>query len=152
MTRVRQFSQDDAHIFCANDQIGDEVRKVLALIKRIYSAFDMGYAIKLSTRPEKYLGDIEIWNDAEKALEDALQSTGHTYEINAGDGAFYGPKIDFEVLDALGRAFQCATIQLDFQLPIRFKFESTLVVITNHMTLLLSIGLFWDLLSVLLVS
>ena len=123
LTRVRQFSQDDAHIFCTNDQIGDEVRKLLALIKRIYSAFDMGYAIKLSTRPEKYLGDIEIWNDAEKALEDALQSTGHTYEINAGDGAFYGPKIDFEVLDALGRAFQCATIQLDFQLPIRFKLK-----------------------------
>ena len=120
LTRVRQFSQDDAHIFCMESQIESEVKGLLALIKRIYSAFDMGYAIKLSTRPEKYLGDLEVWNRAEAALTNALESSGQQFSINHGDGAFYGPKIDFEVLDALGRAFQCATIQLDFQLPIRF--------------------------------
>ena len=120
LTRVRQFSQDDAHIFCMENQIEAEVKELLRLIERIYSAFDMGYAIKLSTRPEKFLGEIEVWDRAESGLKNALEASGQEYSINEGDGAFYGPKIDFEVLDALGRAFQCATIQLDFQLPIRF--------------------------------
>ena len=120
LTRVRQFCQDDAHIFCMETQIEQEVSALLGLIEQIYTAFDMGYAIKLSTRPEKYLGDLEVWNRAEDALRNALEASGQSYTINEGDGAFYGPKIDFEVLDALGRAFQCATIQLDFQLPIRF--------------------------------
>ena len=120
LTRVRQFCQDDAHIFCMEEQIESEVFKLLELVQRIYSAFDMGYAIKLSTRPEKFLGEVAVWDRAEAALRKALDASGQKYEINEGDGAFYGPKIDFEVLDALGRAFQCATVQLDFQLPIRF--------------------------------
>ena len=120
LTRVRQFCQDDAHIFCMESQIEQEVSALLGLIERIYTAFDMGYAIKLSTRPEKYMGDIEVWDRAEDSLRNALAASGQQFSINEGDGAFYGPKIDFEVLDALGRAFQCATIQLDFQLPIRF--------------------------------
>ena len=120
LTRVRQFCQDDAHVFCMESQIEDEVSALLGLIERIYTAFDMGYSIKLSTRPEKYMGDLEVWNQAEQALKNALEASGQEYSINEGDGAFYGPKIDFEVLDAIGRAFQCATIQLDFQLPKRF--------------------------------
>lgn len=120
LTRVRQFCQDDAHIFCMEEQIEAEVFKLLELVERIYSAFDMGYEIKLSTRPDKFLGEVEVWDRAEAALKKALDASGQKYEINEGDGAFYGPKIDFEVLDALGRSFQCATVQLDFQLPIRF--------------------------------
>ncbi len=120
LTRVRQFCQDDAHVFCMESQIEAEVSALLGLIERIYTAFDMGYSIKLSTRPEKYMGDLEVWNQAEQSLKNALEASGQEYSINEGDGAFYGPKIDFEVLDAIGRAFQCATIQLDFQLPKRF--------------------------------
>jgi len=120
LTRVRQFCQDDAHIFCMEEQIESEVKSLLGLIEKIYSAFDMGYAIKLSTRPEKFLGEVDVWDRAEAGLKNALIASGQEFSINEGDGAFYGPKIDFEVLDALGRAFQCATIQLDFQLPIRF--------------------------------
>ena len=120
LTRVRQFCQDDAHIFCMESQIEAEVSELLGLVEQIYTAFDMGYSIKVSTRPEKYMGDIEVWNQAEQALKNALEASGQEYSINEGDGAFYGPKIDFEVLDAIGRAFQCATIQLDFQLPKRF--------------------------------
>ncbi len=120
LTRVRQFCQDDAHVFCMESQIEQEVSALLGLIEQIYTAFDMGYSIKLSTRPEKYMGELEVWNRAEDSLKSALEASGQEYSINEGDGAFYGPKIDFEVLDALGRAFQCATIQLDFQLPIRF--------------------------------
>ena len=120
LTRVRQFSQDDAHIFCTDAQLEQEVSELLRLIETIYTAFDMGYTIKLSTRPEKYMGELEVWNGAEQSLRNALEASGQKYSINEGDGAFYGPKIDFEVLDALGREFQCATIQLDFQLPKRF--------------------------------
>ena len=120
LTRVRQFCQDDAHIFCMESQIEEEVSELLGLVEQIYTAFDMGYSIKVSTRPEKYMGDIEVWNQAEQSLKNALEASGQEYSINEGDGAFYGPKIDFEVLDAIGRAFQCATIQLDFQLPNRF--------------------------------
>ena len=119
LTRVRQFSQDDAHIFCTDTQLEQEVSELLRLIETIYTAFDMGYSIKLSTRPEKYMGELEVWNMAEQSLRNALEASGQQYSINEGDGAFYGPKIDFEVLDALGREFQCATIQLDFQLPKR---------------------------------
>jgi len=121
LTRVRQFCQDDAHIFCTEEQIESEVSSLLELVKRIYLAFDLGFKVKLSTRPEKKLGDDDLWDQAEGALITALQSAGVEYELNEGDGAFYGPKIDFDVLDALGREFQCATIQLDFQLPRRFE-------------------------------
>ena len=123
LTRVRQFSQDDAHIFCMESQIGEEVGRVLDLVSRIYPAFDMGYQVLLSTRPADKLGDDDLWDRAEGALQQALESRGLAYKVNAGDGAFYGPKIDFEVLDALGRPFQCATIQLDFQMPRRFELE-----------------------------
>ena len=121
LTRVRQFSQDDAHIFCAEDQIADEVADVLRLVDTVYSAFDMSFDLKLSTRPEKKLGDDDLWDRAEGALREALERDGREYTIKEGDGAFYGPKIDFDVHDALKRTHQCATVQLDFQLPRRFE-------------------------------
>jgi threonyl-tRNA synthetase len=121
LTRVRQFCQDDAHIFCTEAQIQSEVLDLLKLVKRVYSAFDLGFQVKLSTRPEKKLGDDSLWDQAEGALQAALEGAGMAFELKEGDGAFYGPKIDFDVLDALGRDFQCATIQLDFQLPRRFE-------------------------------
>ena len=121
LTRVRQFCQDDAHIFCTEEQIQAEVLDLLKLVKRVYSAFDLGFQVKLSTRPEKKLGDDALWDRAEGALQSALQDAGMEFQLKEGDGAFYGPKIDFDVLDALGRDFQCATIQLDFQLPRRFE-------------------------------
>ena len=120
LTRVRQFSQDDAHIFCTEDQISDEVRALIGLVRRVYSAFDLGFAMVLSTRPEKKLGDDALWDRAEGALEDALRAEGIDFKLNPGDGAFYGPKIDIYLLDALERPFQCATIQVDYQLPRRF--------------------------------
>ena len=121
LTRVRQFCQDDAHIFCTPEQIEDEVTKLLKLVDRVYSTFDMKYRAKLSTRPEKKLGDDSLWDAAEGALKAALDKNGMEYELKEGDGAFYGPKIDFDVLDALEREWQCATIQLDYQLPRRFE-------------------------------
>jgi len=102
------------------EQIGQEVANMLALIHRVYTAFGMGYSVKLSTRPAEYLGELSVWDAAEAALKGALEAAGVAYKLKEGDGAFYGPKIDFDVHDALGREFQCATIQLDFQLPIRF--------------------------------
>ena len=120
LTRVRQFSQDDAHLFVTEDQIGDEVGTLLELVDQVYAAFDMKVLRRLATRPEDKLGDDALWDKAEDALKHALESRGLDYTLNEGDGAFYGPKIDFQVLDALGRAHQCATIQLDFQLPLRF--------------------------------
>jgi len=120
LTRVRQFCQDDAHHFCTEDQITSEVKDLIELTQRVYGAFDMGFQVKLSTRPEDRMGEDALWDKAEAALRDALDSHGVDYELKEGDGAFYGPKIDFDVLDALGRDFQCATIQLDFQLPRRF--------------------------------
>jgi len=124
LTRVRKFSQDDAHIFCTDGQIGAEIDAMLDFVKFIYvDTFKFSFKAKLSTRPEKYMGEISQWNAAEKYLEDALKKNGIEYVINAGDGAFYGPKIDFDVKDALGRAWQLATIQVDFQMPRRFGLE-----------------------------
>jgi threonyl-tRNA synthetase len=120
LTRVRQFSQDDGHIFCMEEQIADEVAKLLELIDRIYTAFGMPVNLFLSTRPEQKLGDDALWDRAEAALRDALERSGRPYGIKEGDGAFYGPKIDFDVYDALERRHQTATIQLDYQLPRRF--------------------------------
>ncbi|CBI32119.3 hypothetical protein VitviT2T_000773 [Vitis vinifera] len=120
LTRVRRFQQDDAHIFCRESQIKDEVMGVLEFINYAYNIFGFTYELKLSTRPEKYLGDLETWEKAEAALTEALDQSGKPWEINEGDGAFYGPKIDISVSDALSRKFQCATLQLDFQLPSRF--------------------------------
>ena len=119
--RVRTFTQDDAHIFMTEDQIESEVVRLINFIDRMYKIFGLTYDIELSTRPEeKYIGDIEIWNKSEKALEDACHSAGHDCKINPGDGAFYGPKLDFHIKDSLGRVWQCGTIQLDMNLPERF--------------------------------
>jgi threonyl-tRNA synthetase len=120
LTRVRQFSQDDAHCFVMESQIGEEVERVLRLVQRVYADFGMKPEMKLSTRPPEFLGTIEQWDHAEAELKRALDSVGEQYTINQGDGAFYGPKIDFDVVDAIGRKWQCATIQLDYNLPQRF--------------------------------
>ena len=119
--RVRTFTQDDAHIFMREDQIEEEVVRLINFIDRMYSVFGLTYEIELSTRPEeKYIGSIDIWNKSEKALEEACHRAGHDCKINPGDGAFYGPKLDFHIKDSLGRVWQCGTIQLDMNLPERF--------------------------------
>lgn len=123
LTRVRRFCQDDAHIFCAPDQVQSEIRGALEFMNRVYGIFGFTFQLALSTRPEKYLGEIEVWNSAEEGLRSALDFFGHPWTLNEGDGAFYGPKIDIRISDALGRKHQCATIQLDFQLPQRFELE-----------------------------
>ncbi|VDN07969.1 unnamed protein product [Thelazia callipaeda] len=122
LTRVRRFQQDDAHIFCRQDQILDEIKGCIDFLQYAYiDVFNFTFKLNLSTRPEVgYLGDIETWNFAEEKLKEALDASGHKWELNPGDGAFYGPKIDITIKDALQRFHQCATIQLDFQLPIRF--------------------------------
>ncbi|XP_065166807.1 threonine--tRNA ligase 1, cytoplasmic isoform X1 [Atheta coriaria] len=121
LTRVRRFQQDDAHIFCAVEQIRSEIKGALDFLRHVYGIFGFTFNLVLSTRPEKYLGELEVWNEAEKALEDSLNEFGDPWKLNPGDGAFYGPKIDITIMDALKRSHQCATIQLDFQLPIRFN-------------------------------
>ncbi|ODQ67647.1 threonyl-tRNA synthetase [Nadsonia fulvescens var. elongata DSM 6958] len=120
LTRVRRFQQDDAHIFCTQSQIGDEIKGIFDFLALVYGTFGFDFKMELSTRPEKYVGDLETWNNAENKLQTALEQWGGEWEINAGDGAFYGPKIDIMISDALKRWHQCATIQLDFQLPNRF--------------------------------
>ncbi|KAI8527143.1 hypothetical protein RHMOL_Rhmol12G0052800 [Rhododendron molle] len=121
LTRVRRFQQDDAHIFCRESQVKDEVKSALEFISHVYEIFGFTFDLKLSTRPEKFLGDLATWDKAEAALTEALNESGKPWEINEADGAFYGPKIDISVSDALNRKFQCATLQLDFQLPSRFN-------------------------------
>src|SRR3954466_1177746 len=123
LTRVRQLSQDDAHCFVMESQIAEEVERLLQLMKRVYSDFGLPYSVRLSTRPEEFLGSIETWNHAEASLKEALDRTGHEYTIDEGDGAFYGPKIDVDVTDAIGRKWQCATFQLDYQMPERFDLK-----------------------------
>ena len=123
LTRVRQFSQDDAHCFVMESQIGEEVERLLKLVQRVYEDFGLEYSVKLSTRPEEFLGEVATWDHAEAELRRALDGAGQAYTINAGDGAFYGPKIDFDVTDAIGRKWQCATIQLDYQIPQRFELK-----------------------------
>lgn len=119
--RVRTFTQDDAHIFMREDQIESEIIKLINFIDRMYKIFGLTYDIELSTRPEeKYIGSIEIWNKSEAILEKACHEAGHDCKINPGDGAFYGPKLDFHIKDSLGRVWQCGTIQLDMNLPERF--------------------------------
>ena len=119
--RVRTFTQDDAHIFMRPDQIESEVKSLIHFIDRVYSIFGLSYSIELSTRPEKkYIGDLEIWEKSEKALAEACKAAGKDYKVNPGDGAFYGPKLDFHIKDSLGRVWQCGTIQLDMNLPERF--------------------------------
>jgi threonyl-tRNA synthetase len=123
LTRVRQFSQDDAHCFVTEDQIGEEVERLLRLVQRVYADFGLEFAAKLSTRPEQYLGEAATWDHAEAQLRSALDATGQAHTVDTGGGAFYGPKIDFDVTDAIGRRWQCATIQLDYQLPRRFDLK-----------------------------
>jgi threonyl-tRNA synthetase len=125
LTRVRRFQQDDAHIFCRQDQIKSEVLGALDFMRFVYTCFGMTYKLELSTRPEKALGDVELWNQAEAQLAEALDEFAGkgNWRVNPGDGAFYGPKIDIKVFDAMERVHQCATVQLDFQLPIRFELE-----------------------------
>jgi threonyl-tRNA synthetase len=123
LTRVRRFQQDDAHIFCGIEHIMDEVLGCLNFLDYVYGVFGFKFELDLSTRPADKLGDDAIWDSAEQALTDALNKFGKPWKLNPGDGAFYGPKIDIKVYDALHRAFQCGTVQLDFQLPIRFNLQ-----------------------------
>lgn len=121
--RVRCFTQDDAHIFMTKEQITDEITGVINLINEVYTKFGFKYTVELSTRPEDSMGSDEDWDNATNALITALESKGLPYEVNEGDGAFYGPKIDFHLEDSLGRTWQCGTIQLDFQMPLNFQLE-----------------------------
>jgi threonyl-tRNA synthetase len=123
LTRVRQFSQDDAHCFVTPDQIGDEVGRLIALVQRVYGDFGLPYTAKLSTMPDEHLGEVATWQHAEAQLKAALERTGMAYDLNEKDGAFYGPKIDFDITDAIGRKWQCATIQLDYQQPENFDLK-----------------------------
>ena len=125
MFRVRCFTQDDAHILLAPEQIKDEVVRIAQLFDEVYNLFGLPYTIELSTMPEDHIGSVEDWDVATKALSDAIESIGKTYVINEGDGAFYGPKLDFHIEDCLGRTWQCGTIQLGYQLPGRFNLEYT---------------------------
>jgi threonyl-tRNA synthetase len=132
LTRVRQFSQDDGHCFLMESQIASEVEALIRLIQGIYADFGLEYTAKLSTRPEKFIGEIALWDHAEGALKEALEKSGQAYTINAGDGAFYGPKIDFDITDALGRKWQCGTIQLDYVAPERFDLKYVGTDNTEH--------------------
>ena len=123
MFRVRAFTQDDAHILLAKEQIKDEVVRIAQLFDEVYALFGLPYKIELSTMPEDHIGSVEDWDVATAALADAITSIGKEYHINPGDGAFYGPKLDFHIQDSLGRTWQCGTIQLDYQLPGRFNLE-----------------------------
>jgi len=125
LTRVRRFQQDDAHIFCMPDQVKSEMAGALDFLKHVYTIFGFTYQLRLSTRPEKFLGDIAVWDKAEQDLQEALDAAELPWKLNPGDGAFYGPKIDITLQDALRRSHQCATIQLDFQLPLRFNLSFT---------------------------
>ncbi|XP_008290921.1 threonine--tRNA ligase, cytoplasmic [Stegastes partitus] len=123
LTRVRRFCQDDAHIFCTPEQLEEEIVSCLDFVRSVYRVFGFSFHCLLSTRPTPCLGEAEQWDDAEQQLERGLQQFGERWELNPGDGAFYGPKIDIQIKDAIGRQHQCATIQLDFQLPIRFDLQ-----------------------------
>ena len=123
LTRVQGFTQDDAHIFCTPEQLVDEINAIIDFVADTMKIFNMDFEVELSTRPESYVGELANWDLAEAGLKEAMDKRGMAYEINEGDGAFYGPKIDFKVKDALGRTWQCATIQLDFNLPERFEIK-----------------------------
>ena len=123
--RVRCFNQDDAHVFMTRDQMQDVIQETVRLFDEVYSVFGLSYTIELSTMPEDHIGTREDWEKAENALADAITSIGKEYVVNPGDGAFYGPKLDFHIQDSLGRTWQCGTIQLDYQLPGRFDLEYT---------------------------
>ena len=132
LTRVRQFSQDDAHCFVTQEQIGEEVERLIGLVQRVYADFGLPFIAKLSTRPDEFMGDVATWDHAEAQLRSALDGASMSYELNEKDGAFYGPKIDFDIMDALGRRWQCGTIQLDYQLPQRFDLKYVGADNTEH--------------------
>jgi len=123
LMRVRNFTQDDAHLYMTEEHVPSEIAAAINLADKIYKVFGFEYRVELSTRPEKFMGEIETWNRAEEILENVLKEKGVNYKINPADGAFYGPKIDFHLVDCLGRSWQCATLQLDFQMPERFDLE-----------------------------
>jgi threonyl-tRNA synthetase len=123
LTRVRQFSQDDAHCFITPDQIGEEIERLIRLIQKVYADFGLSFSAKLSTMPDEHLGEVSTWEHAESQLKTALAQANMAYTINEKDGAFYGPKIDFDVTDAIGRKWQCATIQLDYAQPENFDLK-----------------------------
>ena len=123
LTRVQGFTQDDAHIFCTPEQLVDEINRIIDFVADTLAIFNMKFEVELSTRPESFIGEIENWDKAEAGLKEAMDRRGMKYDINEGDGAFYGPKIDFKIKDAIGRTWQCATIQLDFNLPARFDIK-----------------------------
>lgn len=123
LTRVRQFSQDDAHCFVTEDQIGEEVERLIRLVQRVYHDFDLPFTAKLSTMPDEHMGSVDTWQHAEAQLRAALARAGMSYDVNEKDGAFYGPKIDFDITDAIGRKWQCATIQLDYSQPDNFDLK-----------------------------
>jgi threonyl-tRNA synthetase len=142
LTRVRQFSQDDAHCFVTQEQIGEEVERLLGLVQRVYADFGLSYEAKLSTRPPDFVGEIATWDSAEAQLKAALDRAGQKYTLNEGDGAFYGPKIDFDVTDAIGRKWQCATIQLDYQMPERFGLKYIGADNSEHMPVVIHRAIF----------
>ena len=123
--RVRCFTQDDAHIFMTWGQMKDEIKNVMKLFDEVYSVFGLSYKIELSTMPEDHIGDVKDWDFATETLKEAVMEVGKDFEVNEGDGAFYGPKLDFHLADSLGRTWQCGTVQLDSQLPERFELEYT---------------------------
>src|SRR5437867_6548197 len=123
LTRVRQFAQDDAHCFITEEQIGEEVERLIRLVQRVYGDFGLPFTAKLSTRPDEFMGEVATWDHAEAQLKDALRAAAVDYSINEKDGAFYGPKIDFDITDAIGRQWQCATIQLDYMQPENFDLK-----------------------------
>jgi threonyl-tRNA synthetase len=145
LTRVRQFSQDDGHCFVMESQIASEVEALLRLIQSVYNDFGLEYAAKLSTRPEKFIGEIPLWDRAEASLKEALEKSGQAYTINAGDGAFYGPKIDFDITDAIGRKWQCGTIQLDYVAPERFDLKYVGADNTEHRPVVIHRAIFGSL-------
>jgi threonyl-tRNA synthetase len=125
MLRVRGFTQDDAHVFCTPDQVPGEIARLLDLVHEMLAAFGYPYTIELSTRPDKALGSVDQWRKAEQTLAEVMKSRGQEYELDEGGGAFYGPKLDFKLIDAIGRKWQGPTVQLDFNLPERFELEYT---------------------------
>jgi threonyl-tRNA synthetase len=142
LTRVRQFSQDDAHCFVTQDQIGEEVERLLKLVQRVYADFGLEFQAKLGTRPAEFLGRVETWDSAEAQLKSALDRAAMPYELNEGDGAFYGPKIDFDITDAIGRKWQCATIQLDYMMPERFDLKYVGADNTEHRVVVIHRAIF----------
>ncbi|HVF38385.1 MAG TPA: threonine--tRNA ligase, partial [Gemmatimonadaceae bacterium] len=137
MLRVRGFTQDDAHVFCTPEQVPSEIERLLDLVHEMLGAFGYPYTIELATRPEKALGSPEQWSTAERSLAEVLEKRGQEYSIDAGGGAFYGPKLDFKLIDAIGRKWQGPTVQLDFNLPERFDLEYTGADNTPHRPIML---------------